>query len=142
MRRSDIPLRHMTNVIVTCIVLHNICTIGNDKFDIEWIEEVERELSRRIENRSLREGQEMRAELAAIGEVRNISITENDTRRAEVVDRDTEIFLIKENEKDEDLLIEATNMHIAIAKSLWQIKLQKNSNLEFQDMDTDSDMSM
>ena len=78
----------------------------------------------------------MRAELVAIGEVKNISITENDTRRAEVVDRDT-----KRIEKDEDLLIEATNMHTTIAKSLWQIKLQKNSNLEFQDMDTDSDMN-
>ena len=43
----------------------------------------------------------MRAELAAIGEVRNISITENDTRRTEVEDRDTEIFLIKEKEKYE-----------------------------------------
>ena len=56
-------------------------------------------MNRRIENRSLREGQEMKAELAAIGEVRNISITKNDTRRVEVVDRDTEIFLIKKMKK-------------------------------------------
>ena len=99
MRRFDIPLRHMADVVATCIILHNMCTIGKDKFDIEWIEEAERELNRRIENRSLREGQEMRVELAAIGEVRNISIIENETRRAEVVDRDTEIFLIKKMKK-------------------------------------------
>ena len=59
----------------------------------------------------------MMVELAAIGEFINISIIKNDTRRAEVVDRDTEIFLIKENEKDKNLLIEVTNMHISIAKS-------------------------
>ena len=37
----------------------------------------------------------MRVELAAIGEVKNISITENDIRKTQVVDRDTEIFLDK-----------------------------------------------
>ena len=57
--------------------------------------EAKRELSRPIENRSLREAQKLRAELAAIGEVRNIIITENDTKRTEVTDRDTKIFLIK-----------------------------------------------
>ena len=51
MRRSDISLRHMTDIVATCIILHNICTIRKDKFDIEWIEEAERELNRRIHNR-------------------------------------------------------------------------------------------
>jgi hypothetical protein len=141
MRRADIPLRYMADVVCTCIILHNMCTIGKNKFDMEWIEEAERELCRRINSRILREGQEMRAELAALGEVKNISNIENSGRRAKDLDKDTEFFLIKENDKDEDLLLEATNMHIAMAKSLWQIKLQKNTNVVFQDMDTDSDMS-
>ena len=47
----------MADVVVTCITLHNMCTIGKDKFDTKWIEKFERELSRRIDNRSLREGQ-------------------------------------------------------------------------------------
>ena len=131
----------MTNVVATCIVLHNMCTIENDKFDIEWIEEAEREFNRRIYNRLLREGQEMRAELAAIGEIRSINNTENSGRRLEEIDKDTEIFLIKKNERDGNLLLEAIKMHIAIAKSLWQIKLQKYTNLVFQDMDTDSGIS-
>ena len=61
--------------------------------------EAKRELSRPIENRSLREAQKLRAELAAIGEVRNIIITENDTKRTKVTDRDTKIFLIKKMKK-------------------------------------------
>ena len=48
LRISDIPLRHMADVIATCITLHNMCTIGKDKFDTDWIEEAERELSRCI----------------------------------------------------------------------------------------------
>ncbi len=83
----------------------------------------------------------MRAEVAAIGEIRNVNNTENNARRVEEIDKDTEIFLIKENEIDEDLLLEATNMHIAIAKSLWQIKLQNDTDIVFQDTETNSDMS-
>ena len=83
----------------------------------------------------------MRVELAAIGEVINISDTKNSRIRIEKIDKDTEIFLIDENERDEDLFLEAIKMHITIAKSLWQIKLQKDTNLVFQDMNIDTDMS-
>jgi hypothetical protein len=131
MRRADILLRYMTDVVCTCIILYNMYTIGKDKFDMEWIEKAEKELGRRIDSRILREGQEIRVELAALGEVRNVNNIKNSERRAEDVDKDTEIFLIKENEKDEDLLLEATNMHIIMAKSLWQIKLQKYTNVVF-----------
>ena len=34
-------------------------------------------------------------------------------------------FLDKNKIKNEDLLLEVTKIHIAIAKFLWQIKLQK-----------------
>jgi hypothetical protein len=67
MIRTDITLRYMTDVVSTCIVLHNMCTIKNDKFNMKLIEEAKRELDRRIDSRILREGQEMRAELAALG---------------------------------------------------------------------------
>ena len=40
MRRSDISLRHMIDVVATCITLHNMCTIKKDKFDIEWIKKL------------------------------------------------------------------------------------------------------
>ena len=47
----------MADIVATCIVIHNMCTIGKHKFDIEWIEEADRELNRHINNRLLREGQ-------------------------------------------------------------------------------------
>ena len=34
-RRADIVLWHITNISATCIVLHNICIIGKDKFDMK-----------------------------------------------------------------------------------------------------------
>lgn len=42
MRNIDMLLRHMTDIVATCIVLHNICATGKDKFYMEWIEEVEK----------------------------------------------------------------------------------------------------
>ena len=64
----------------------------------------------------------MRVKLAIIDEITNISIIKNNIVKIEI-DKDTENFLMKENEKDENLLLETIKMHIAIAKSLWQIKL-------------------
>jgi hypothetical protein len=53
----------------------------------------------------------------------------------EVNDKETEIFLLKENEKADDLLREATMMHELLAESLWQYKLSQKSNI----VDSDSD---
>ena len=97
MKIVDISLRYMIDVVATCIVLHNMCIIGNDKFDIKWIKEAERELNRHIDNSLLR--QKLRVELAAIDEIRNINIIENSARRIEEVDKDTKNFLIKKMRK-------------------------------------------
>lgn len=83
----------------------------------------------------------MRVELAAIGEIKNVSNIENIERRIEEIDKKTEIFMIKENESDEDLLLKAIKMYMTVVKSFWHIKLQKDINLIFQDMDIDFDMS-
>ena len=37
MRKADIPLQHMIDIVVTYIVQHNMCTIRNDKFDMKWL---------------------------------------------------------------------------------------------------------
>ena len=62
-------------------------------------------------------------------------------KELELISKDTKIFLIKQNERDEDLLLEATKMHIATTKSLWHIKFQKYINIIFQDMNIDSYMN-
>ena len=77
----------------------------------------------------------MRVELTAIGEIKNINNTKNNGRMIEDIDKETGVFFIKENERDEDLLLEATKIYIAIAKYLWKIQLQKDTNLVFQDID-------
>lgn len=42
MRKANVPLRDMANIIATCILLYNMC-IQVDKVDTKYIEEVKRE---------------------------------------------------------------------------------------------------
>lgn len=94
MRTVDIPLWHITDIVATCIVLHIMCMIETYKFDMKLIEEAKRELNRRIDNKLLRKKQEMKVELTAIGEVKNINITKNGARITKNVNKYFKFFLI------------------------------------------------
>lgn len=51
MKNVDKLVHHMAHVVATCILIHNLYIIGNDSFDIDQIEEIERKLKRQIENK-------------------------------------------------------------------------------------------
>ena len=38
MKRLDHQLDHVTNIIATCVNLHNICELMGDEFQEEWID--------------------------------------------------------------------------------------------------------
>ncbi len=46
--------------------------------------------------------------------------------KEEHCDRKIKVFFIKENEKDQDILHEATRMHETVVKLLWHCKIKKN----------------
>jgi hypothetical protein len=56
-KRADVPLRSVADIVSTCIVLHNLCIITNDKFDSIWIEEAEAELKKRVDDGMVKAGQ-------------------------------------------------------------------------------------
>jgi hypothetical protein len=56
-RRANVPLRSMTYIVSTCIILHNLCIITNDKIDAIWIEEAEVELHKWVEEGTVKGGQ-------------------------------------------------------------------------------------
>jgi hypothetical protein len=55
-----------------------------------------------------------------------------------VVDKESEAFFIAKNEKDIDLLREATNMHKVLAKILWDAKLCEYNCSSYSDTNFDS----
>jgi hypothetical protein len=56
MKRCDVPLRSVPDLVATCIVLHNLCITMNDGVNENWISEAEEQLQRRIEIGALKEG--------------------------------------------------------------------------------------
>jgi NACalpha-BTF3-like transcription factor len=134
----------VADIVSTCIVLHNLCIITKDKFDSIWIEEVEVELKKLVDDGTVKGGQVLRGERASIDEVK-AQILKFDVRgtiqnyEIEETNEEVEFFLIKQDEKDIDLLREATMAHESIAKALWEYNLSKESIIQFSDSSSDSD---
>ena len=143
MKRSEVPLRNMPDIVATCIVLHNICIVNNEGIEEDWIIEAENKLARRIIEGEVGEGSELRGERAGIAEVRRRILAREDVPIAdEENDEETNLFLLRENEKANDLLREATAMHETLAESLWQYKLRKKSSIMETDSDSDSEIDL
>jgi hypothetical protein len=43
LKKVDIPLFHMSNLVTTCIHLHNMCIVDLDGFDMDWALEAQKE---------------------------------------------------------------------------------------------------
>lgn len=41
----------MIDIAGICIILHNMCIIGKDKFDIEWIKEIKKIIKNEMKNK-------------------------------------------------------------------------------------------
>ena len=136
MNRCKVCLRNMPDIVATCIVLHNLCIVNKEDIDEDWILETKNKLSRRIGEGEILEGSELRDERAEIAEMKRGILGNEDTSiQDEINDEEIEIFILKENEKTNDLLWKITKMHKLMAESLWQYKLRQNSTI----VDSDSD---
>jgi hypothetical protein len=117
----------MPDIVAACIVLHNICIVNNEGIEGYWIIEAESKLARWIIEGDVRENSELRGEKTGIAEVRKKILAREDVPIAdEENDVETNLFLLRENEKANDLQWEATAMDETLAESLWQYKLRKN----------------
>jgi hypothetical protein len=50
LKRVDTPLRHVPNLITTCLSLHNYCIIHKDNFNMQWVKEAIHEMEHMKEN--------------------------------------------------------------------------------------------
>jgi hypothetical protein len=92
-------LRSVADIVSTYIVLHNLCIITKDKFDLNWIEEAEVELKKQVDDGTVKGGQVLRGERASIDELK-VRILKFDVRRTiqndeiEEANAEVEAFLI------------------------------------------------
>ena len=55
MKRSKILLKNMPDIIATCIILHGLCFVNNERIEDEWIIEAKNKLPRGISKGEIRE---------------------------------------------------------------------------------------
>jgi hypothetical protein len=51
LKRIDIPLRHMMDLVKTCICLHNMCIANLDGFNMDWALEAQKEAQTKANSR-------------------------------------------------------------------------------------------
>lgn len=111
-KRSKVPFRNMLDLVATCIELYNLCIIKSDGFEDDWIAQVKEKLWKRVVDGEISEGNELCGESATITEVRRRFLAREDVSTPDKAnDGETEVFLLNENEKENDLLREAIRMH-------------------------------
>ena len=44
LKRIDIPLDNVPDIVTACICLHNLCLIHNDGFDMRWAKQAEEKI--------------------------------------------------------------------------------------------------
>jgi len=133
----------MPDIVAACIVLHNICIVNNEGIEEDWIIEAESKLPRRIIEGDVREDSELRGKKAGIAEVRRMILAREDVPIAdEENDAETYSFLLRKNEKANDLLREAIAMHETLAENLWQYKLRKKYSIMETDSENESEIDL
>ena len=153
LKRIDMPLRHVPNVVTTCICLHNLCIIHRDKFDDEWAKEGERIMHRestnqlgQLENADIfmaatQAAKEMRRYLkmdeVEAGSVQIEDLEETVVNDIEGIEEDEdESAEVVETKKDKEarmknMLVQATQAHELLAQSFWEAHLKMEGKILF-----------
>ena len=87
-KRCEVSLRNISDIIATCVVLHNLCIVNKEGIEEDWIVVAENKLSRMIGEGELREGNELRSERAGIVEVKRRMLCTKDATIADEVNNE------------------------------------------------------
>ena len=70
MKRSEISLRNMPNIVATCIVLYNLCIMNNEGIEKDHIVKEKYKLAIKIIDEKLQERSELRGKKMGLAEVK------------------------------------------------------------------------
>ena len=146
LKRIDLPLQNMPNIVTTSLCLHNLCTLENDGFGMDWTRNVEEELQREA-NMALGRMHEKDRFMSLESSLKEIKELQNQHSRGEETtfieseeeeEMDNEIDFEeggtnKERQKKmKNVLANCTYMHELLAKSFYKVDLDKKSNIRFE----------
>jgi hypothetical protein len=157
LKRIDMPLQHIPNVITACICLHNLCIIYRDEFDIEWAKEgeglMQRESSEYIGQlhkpdiflAAVQAAKEMRRYLkldegiTPIEDIEETTVNEarNDRGEDEIEIVEAIESRVSHEARIQSLLVQATKAHELLADSFWEAHLLKEGKILFPTTESD-----
>ena len=88
MKRCEVPLRNMPDIVATCVVLHNLYIVNKESIEEDWIVEAKNKLSRKIREGEIREGSELRGERVGIAKVKRRMLATEDTPIADKINNE------------------------------------------------------
>jgi hypothetical protein len=148
LKRIDMPLHHVGDIVSACICLHNFCIIHGDKFNKKWAKKAEFELveaSRREFTDPLHKTNTFCIATEAIKQMRIVQLRTGEAIPLAAYDgedpKNVQLDGLKDElpetkkereDKDKKLLEDATNQHEMMARTFFAAQLKAKSNLTFQ----------
>ena len=146
LKRIDMPLQNVPDIVTASLCLHNLCILENDDFDMDWAKSVEEELQRktnmalgRIHERdrfmslesSLKEMKELQNQHSRSKETTFIEPEEEEEMDNEIDFEGGETNKERQ-EKIKNVLADCISMYELLAKSFYKVDLDKKSNIQFE----------
>jgi hypothetical protein len=143
LKRVDMSLRHVPNLVTVCICLHNFCIIHKNKFDLDWAKEGERLMLRESLERigQLKKPDIFMAAAEAAKEMRHllgleegIVPTETLDELDDINDEDTQKTVETKEEREtrvKNMLVQATKAHELMTNTFWEAHLRAEKKIFF-----------
>ncbi len=153
LKRIDIPLRNLPDIVTATLCLHNMCILENDKFDMDWAKVAEKELqdeaNKKLGNFQVRDMfHVLESSLREMRELQKGNPCAEDTpfiepEEEEEIDKEENSDHQQSRKERQDnmknMLIEATRVHELLAKSFYKANLAEKSNIRFEGYNSDSE---
>ena len=140
LKRIDMPLQNVLDIVTTSLYLYNLCILENDDFDMDWVRNAEVELQKeanmtlgRMHERdrfmslesSLKEMKELQNQYSRGEETTFIEPKEEEEMNNEINCEKGETNTERQ-EKIKNVLTDCTCMHELLAKSFYKADLGNN----------------
>ena len=151
LKRIDVSLENVPDIVTACICLHNLCLIHIDGFDMQWVKQAEEDMKRiRIEvfdklhnNDMFHIAETSISQMQALQKLK-ISIQQNveDGSDDDMSDDELEDTSRTQKQKESSInkmLLETTQFHESMAKTFYDAKVQKDGDVTLPTSEEDSE---
>jgi len=152
LKKIDMPLRNIPDMVTACLCLHNLCVIHADEFDMNWAKSVEEDLKKTSLQYfcDFRDMDMFYVLESGISEMRNI---QREIVQIEFNDIDTNemdiVFELEKNvvetrgdrdERTKNILKEATEFHLMLVNIYYKEQLKRKAKVVFpEDVSMEND---